>query len=74
MERKGYLSQVSNLSRKILQELRDGVVTPESARVQAQLLRSEVTSLKLRLEHAKLTGRLTSGSDEMPDVSYDVDG
>lgn len=62
-----------NTSKDLLQaihdahaRLRDGKTPVDEAHAEARILSTAAKTIGIQLEHARLTGRLDQGSDELP--------
>lgn len=60
----GILTTMEEAHRRLL----NGEATVDKAFAESRLFAVAIKTLDLRLHHAKLTGRLTEGSDLLPDV------
>lgn len=64
------LADVQDARRRLLA----GKATVEQAHAEARLLGTAAKVLGLRLDHARLTGRLIADSDLLPDVRLGAEG
>ena len=60
-----------NVAAEVLQGLRSGKVPVEMAQAQIRAINSINSTFALRLEHARLTGRLERNSDVLPGTNFD---
>ena len=58
--------ELENALLGVVSDLKDGRMTVEEARAMAQLFHGILKSQAQAMEHAKLTGRLQSGSNVLP--------
>ena len=61
--------ELAEAAERAVEELQTGKISCEEARVRIAGLKVIGMNHAQRLEHAKLTGRLVNGSDELPDYT-----
>jgi hypothetical protein len=62
------MSDLANLIKDTFDRLRSGESSVEQAQAEIRALNSMQSGMAIRLEHARLTGRLIQGSDVLPDM------
>lgn len=62
---------IAKAAEDVADRLKAGKVSVEQAQFELRALNAANQSFALRLEHARLTGRLQQGSDVLPDTQLD---
>jgi len=63
---------IMDAAAEVLQGLRSGKLPVEAAQAQIRAINTMNGNFALRLEHARLTGRLIRGNDVLPDTKLDA--